>query len=129
MVGLTSVQGEPEKIDAYDYVCEQVTNVNPEWNCDGLPPPIVVMSSIVHDHRYNLFGNVRGLYYPGERYIFVASGLKPEDAVRIVVHEMTHYVLHANAPEMERCEQEELARFVAGQSDEGWRELYNCRKE
>ena len=111
----------------FKFVCEQVQNINVAYTCDGLTEPVIVVSGIVRDHQINMFGTLRGVYYPGEKYVFIRDGMLIENEIRTIIHEITHYVLDFNGL-TDRCLHEEYARYVAGQEPDEWRARYGCLK-
>jgi len=119
---------KPREQVTFEYVCAQATAIT-GVSCDGLGLPIIVLSKIVRDHQMNWGGGLRGLYYPGEPYIFIKPGLDEELTWQIITHEMSHYVLDWMDPTISGCKHEEYARFIAGQEPDEWRERYGCLKE
>jgi hypothetical protein len=105
----------------FEYVCEQVENIYGE-GCGSLLPPIIVYSRVI---ELDMWRVLNGVYIPGEPYIFI----HPTAPEATVVHEMTHYVLDSLGLEQDRCRHEEIARFVAGQTDPTWRARYGCTNE
>jgi hypothetical protein len=108
LLAITSL-GERPQTD-FEFVCEQLENIYGD-TCEGIDPPIVVVSEIVHYVSTSL----NGLVLPGEPYIFVApDGSNP---AKTTVHETVHYVMvQQNNPDMKDvCRAEEVARFIAGQ--------------
>lgn len=101
--------------------------------CDGISPPIVVVSYIVDDHISNLFANLRGIFYPGEPYIFVNAALSDEQIRWTTIHEMVHFITTGMELDISRCENEQLARDVTreagGPSDPNWVEVYGCEEK
>jgi len=121
---LEPVEVIPPPLTNFEFVCEQMNNINVEWTCEGLEPPVIVMTSLV----YWLRPSSCGAYVPGERYVFVDPDPHPlcSGARITTLHEITHYVFFANGMK-DRCKSEEIARFVAGQPGE-WRQRYGCVK-
>ena len=116
---VSDITMDPTPQTNFEYVCEQVENLGYLEPCKDLPAPTVVYSRITQALW------ARGVYVPGERYVFVDPTSKHPQITEI--HEMTHYVLWFNGVQ-EKCKSEELARFVAGQTEE-WRKRYKCEKD
>jgi hypothetical protein len=107
---------------SWAYTCSQLELINETLTCDGLEPPIVVVTRILSPM------SLYGVYIPGERYVFVNPD--SPDPLATLIHEMTHYVLYYNGIDYSQmCLSEEIARFVAGQTGNEWRKQYGCTKE
>ncbi len=117
----------PAPLTPFEFVCEQITNIDPVYTCLDIEEPIVVVSYMVEDHYINRYAFLRGVFYPGEPYVFVRAGMEPEVEKTTTIHEITHYVLYQQGVE-DKCLSEEYARFVAGQDPTEWRERYGCLK-
>ena len=119
-------QREPTE---FELVCERAEALGEGYSCNGMEPPIVVVSHVVSDHSWNtLFTQIRGLHYRGEPYVFVRPGLEPDEHLRVLLHEIAHYVLENNGLD-DRCLHEEYARMIAGQEPDEWRARYGCLKD
>ena len=123
----TTANTPPAPPTEFETACTQAENLG--YSCADIAEPIIVVSDIVLDHYFNMYGHLRGVYYSGEHYVFIRPGQSPDKQWTTTVHEVAHYILHQNDPDLDRCKQEELARFIAGQEPDKWRELYNCPKE
>lgn len=120
---------QPKPSMEWLWTCTQAENINPEWSCENIDEPTVVVSAIIKDHVGSLLGGfIRGLYYPGEKYIFIREGMPAAMQWTVTVHEMAHYLLHYYGVN-EMCETEEYARFIAGQDPDEWRARYGCKKD
>ncbi len=104
--------------------------------CDNLAEPIYVRSWIVESTVTALVtsvggGQLRGLYYDGEPYVYVRNDLSPEDTREVLIHESVHYIVSYAGLGLDKCDNEELAFRVAkgdAYSDE-WRPGYGCVEE
>lgn len=100
------------------YACESVKEYG--YTCEGLEPPELIRSRLIE-----LLPGVRGLYIPGEKYIYVHPRVKFADDT--IVHEMVHYIMYENDPNVDRCESERIAREIAQQRwDEEMQAIYQC---
>ena len=106
--------------DNYRYACSQVTNLVEVNACYKLPPPTVTFTLLLDAM------NANGMYILGEATIFVNP--RAVDLDRVMVHEMVHYILWFNGIE-DKCDSEQIARYIAGQPGDKWRVRYGCLKE
>jgi hypothetical protein len=103
--------------------------------CDQVNEPTIIVSGIVDDHYLNMFGELHGIYYPDEEYVFVAASMSEHQILWTSIHEVVHYIDY-NTPEYEvtRCSSEEQARrisseFVGEEYNDQWKESYDCINE
>jgi len=115
---------DPVPPTPYERVCAVL-------DCSGLDEPILVISYVVSDHKANMLGGLRGLHYPGERYVFVKAGMTRAAKLETSVHEILHYVGWHSYDINNRCESEEFARewtsiILDTPFDYTWKERYRC---
>ena len=73
-----------------------------------------------------------GMYYHGSDYIKVnVVLLGTEKARSVTLHEAIHYIVHENNLDVDRCENEEIARrahhaFEKTEYKDDWKEWYRC---
>ena len=111
---------------AYEFACDELTILYPEvMNCLSVPYPLVIYTKLT---RYRDNRDITdGLYVDGEPFVFVYPHIR--DRLRVVVHELAHYIMYETKVDkgMDKCEREKIARKVAGHS---WiksdRILYGC---
>lgn len=96
-------------------------------DCSQIEAPTVVITRLVPKKYY-------GMYYPGERYIFISYGaIKTKPYRDIEIHETTHYILHEKyGVEYGFCKSERMARSVTAiltdtEVDPKWEENYGCK--
>lgn len=129
LFGCAAVQPEPEPT-TFDIACEYIERDYPTA-CLGMEAPIVVKSGLVLDHYLNFIAVLRGVHYPGEKFVFVRPDLRDEEEYRTVIHETVHYITHQAGIDITRCYDEELARRIGAESVGGtysgkWKEYYGC---
>lgn len=120
---------EPDREDTFKYVCyklEQMYGVS----CGSLDAPIVVFSDIIIDAA-GYGGGWYGVYYHGEKYVFI-NPTAPEDMwIEIILHETGHYVIHELGlpPDGDSCEGERVVREISGGPwDDAAKVSYGCNK-
>ncbi len=129
----TPIRNAPPPPTPLQVACEYVEASYPSA-CEGLAEPIYVRSWIVDDHILSVVGNLRGLHYGKEPYVFVRPDLSPRDTRRVLIHETVHYIVSHAEIELTRCENEEFARQVdnawAGEEyNDNWKVWYACTDE
>jgi len=105
--------------ESWTYTCTILSNLLGYDGCANIEAPYVVWTQATR-----AFG-AYGAYVPGEPHILVDP--QGDHIWTTVIHEMAHYVLYWNSID-DRCKSEEVARYVAGQSDPTWRIRYGCEK-
>jgi hypothetical protein len=114
----------------YLMVCQQLAiELNApevEKGCRGLTRPQIVISPIVR--QFDRFGaQVRGMYFKGDKYIFIRDGLNERQVRDTTIHETVHYVIHNLGYQFDVCEHERLARKIAKNPwDDRVKKLYGC---
>ena len=126
LLGLTFLAllscSEEKEQTVFEYVCQEV---EAEYGtpCGDLGPPLPVLTQVLN---FVKGGPWMGAYVGGERYVFV-NPISP-DIRGSLMHETVHYVLYnvADVGTDKQCESEEVARRIAGQTGDKWREKYGC---
>ena len=133
LLGCAAVATAPEpEPTTFDIACVALEEFIEE-PCLGLEPPVVIKSNIITGHYFNAIGMLRGVHYPGEKYVFVNPLMTEDEQRAIEIHETVHYITHTTGVSelWDRCTDEELARrvdsIVSGEEyNDDWRDLYGC---
>ena len=99
-----------------------------ELNCAALPPPMVVVSSIV-PAMAGPFEILYGLYFDDEHIIYISDEMGPEKKAVVIMHETIHYILSmvGLSKTIGNCKNEELAHILSGEPwGDNERSFYNC---
>ncbi len=117
----------PEKSDPFAYVCSKLYEMY-FVSCATIVEPTIIYSAIVADASPP-WGIWHGVYYAGERYIFI-NPASDKDFTEIILHEMAHYVIYELAlpPKDDKCEGERVAREISdGPWDDKDKRPYGCK--
>lgn len=103
-------------------------------DCDGLKPPIVIVSPIIYLVEEEPGVVLRGLYMPGDIFVFVAHDLDPDRQKSVAIHESVHYILYFKKGKVPTCTAELAARVVThvwqgSEYDPTWETVYGCKEE
>ena len=108
---------------AYASICAKLTTLYPVvQQCKHFRGPFVIYSNIISP------SGADGMYVHGEDYVFIRPHTR--DRLRVVMHEMGHYVLYMSgiSKDMTACDQEAVVRPLVGHK---WgpeqRVLYGCK--
>ena len=99
---------------AYEHACDELTLVYPQvMNCLTIQSPFIVYTKLVRAKDRGAT-TTDGLYVQGEPFVFVHPNIR--DRLRVVVHEMSHYIMYETGVDkgMNQCDKEAAARKVAG---------------
>lgn len=101
----------PKITTNFEYVCAELERRYENVSCEGIVPPIEVLSEIVQPGFY-------GMYYHGEPYVFIRADAPANRYIEIARHEIVHYVMYQMGiyQEFTTCEREQVARDISGGS-------------